>query len=71
MPSSEPKLPPLKFNDEIKEYEAYEEKTEVAFKKCPHHDTSVVDGWLKCKCGAGWQSDINTLQRLQKTLREH
>ena len=51
MPS---KIKPLNFKDEVKEYEAFEEKTTLNFNQCKHKNVEIVDGWLKCKCGAAW-----------------
>lgn len=64
------KLPPLNFKDEVNKYEAFQETKEVEFVACPHKETKIVNGTLKCKCGAGWSSSIDNLLHLQKLLQE-
>jgi hypothetical protein len=49
------KLPPLKFEDEVSEFEARQEKKDISFKRCDHkHKVVWSNGWVKCRCGAGW-----------------
>lgn len=47
-------LPPISFEEDIKKYEAYEEKTETKSTKCPHTSVKIVNGQLRCACGASW-----------------
>jgi hypothetical protein len=65
MPSS---LPPLDFKEDIEKYEAFEEKKEIAFPKCNHSKAKIVDGKLKCHCGAGWTDTLPNLLKLQELL---
>lgn len=62
------KLPPLDFSEEIEQYDAKFEKKEIVFPKCPHKDVRIENGWLKCKCGCGWQGTATQLAELFKTL---
>lgn len=70
MEFDEPKLPPLDFREDVKKYEAFSEEKEVVFSKCPHKQTKIFNGTLKCKCGAGWSGPITQLLELQRLLQE-
>jgi len=61
-------LPPLDFKEDVEKYDAFEEKKTVEFVKCPHKHTTIINGTLKCKCGAGWSGDVTDLIELQKLL---
>ena len=61
-------LPPLNFDKEKEDYEAFEDKREVNFPVCKHKDTKIVDGWLKCKCGSGWTGPMIHLMELKQAL---
>jgi hypothetical protein len=63
-------LAPLDLTEEVEKYEAFEEKREVAFVKCPHKHTKIVNGRLKCSCGAGWTDSLDNLLKLQKLLTD-
>lgn len=67
---SDIKLPPLDFREDVNKYEAFSESKEVEFTKCPHKETKIVDGTLKCKCGCGWSGVTRDLLLLQKLLSE-
>jgi hypothetical protein len=41
--------------DEVANYDAYEESKPVKFKKCKHKQVAVMDGELRCACGAAWR----------------
>lgn len=41
-------------DEEVKKYEAKEEKREVKFNKCPHKEIEYVNGSIRCRCGVGW-----------------
>lgn len=62
------KLPHLDFTEEIEQYDAKFEKKEIVFPKCPHKDVRIENGWLKCKCGAGWNGSATQLIELQRLL---
>lgn len=65
----ESKLEPLDFTEEVKQYEAFSESKEVKLEKCPHKNTQIIDGKLKCKnCGVGWMDSPSNLLKLQKLL---
>lgn len=66
--NQETPLPALDFKEEIELYEAKEEKTEINFPKCSHKETTIIDGWLKCKCGAGWTGPASMLVELKREL---
>jgi len=40
---------------EFRDYKAINEYKTVEFKRCKHKDAKVVDGQLRCKCGAAWR----------------
>ena len=40
---------------ETKKYDAHAEARPVNFRKCRHKQVKVVDGELRCSCGAGWR----------------
>lgn len=67
---SDIKLPPLDFREDVNKYEAFSESKEVEFTKCPHKETKIVDGTLKCKCGAGWSDSVLNLLELQRLLSD-
>lgn len=60
------KLPPLDFSQEVEEYEAHEERRDVTLKRCDHSRAKVVNGELRCPCGAGWSGP--RLAELQEKL---
>lgn len=65
------KLDPLDFTEEVKQYEAFSESKEVKFEKCPHKNTQIINGRLKCKnCGSGWIDSTSNLLKLQKLLQD-
>jgi len=68
MSSDEPKLPPIDFREDIHKYEAFNEEKEVKLVKCPHKETKIVNGTLKCKCGGGWSGPTANLLELQRLL---
>ena len=43
------------FKKETDKYEAYEEKRLIDFPKCDHKNSKVVNGELRCPCGAAWR----------------
>ncbi len=63
-----PKLNPLDFTDEIKDYDAFHEKVEIQSKKCNHKKVTLVDSkTIRCECGASWGgANITTLYNLLK-----
>jgi hypothetical protein len=65
MPSD---LPPLDFKEDVEKYEAFEEKKEVSFPKCNHSKAKIVDGRLRCTCGASWIDKLSNLLKLQELL---
>lgn len=57
------KLPPLP----PEAFDGVKEKTELTFTKCPHKKVSVVNGELRCACGAAWSGP--NIAELYKLLR--
>ena len=56
------KLKPLKFDEEVKKYEAVSEQKEVKFDRCDHKDATVDRDRIVCSCGAVWTgSRLNEL----------
>lgn len=41
-------------DEEVVNYKAKGEKRRVGFRKCKHKQAKVVDGELRCSCGAAW-----------------
>jgi len=60
-------LPPLDFKEDIEKYDAKFQSKEVSFKKCPHTQTELKEGTLRCICGASWSG--TNLHKLQELLR--
>ena len=60
------KLGALDLRSEVKEYEAHHESAEIELGSCPHRSVQIVDGELKCACGAAWAGP--GLAKLQKLL---
>lgn len=60
------KLPPLDLEDEVEKFEAFSETTDVKFKRCKHTNAKIIDGELRCPCGAAWVGNLEKLQRLLK-----
>ena len=52
--SNSKKLPPLKFDEEVKQYDALSEKKDVKFDRCKHKKVRMVGERLECPCGAVW-----------------
>lgn len=63
-------LKPLDFSKEVEEYEAYQEKTDIKFNKCPHKTTQITNEGLKCQCGAQWYGPREQMLRLQIALQK-
>lgn len=41
---------------ENKKYKSYSETSDVPLNKCDHiGKVEIIDGELRCKCGAGWR----------------
>lgn len=59
-------LKPLDLKKEVKDYEAFSEEKELKFERCPHRNTEIKDGELRClNCSAAWSGPgINRLQKL-------
>lgn len=54
------------FKDNIKEehqqFDTHTESTDISIKNCSHADVKMVDGVLRCKCGAAWSGgQLNVL----------
>lgn len=58
------KLPPIDFQEDIEKFEAFQETTKVKFKGCKHKNTKIVDGELRCQCGAAWIGNIEKLKEI-------
>jgi len=68
MPSSS--LPPIDFEEDVKEHEAFEEKKKVEFNRCPHNDLKVIGDELRCmQCNAGWKGRPKELLKLFNMLK--
>jgi hypothetical protein len=57
------------FKKDIKEdhekFETHLESHEVSTDRCKHKDAKIVDGVLRCTCGAAWGGpEIETLYKL-------
>lgn len=61
------KLPDLDLAEEVENYQAFQETTEVEIDECPHLDIEVRQNTLRCRCGAGWSGP--NIQALYKALR--
>lgn len=62
------KLPPLDLKDEA-QYEAFSEKKEIEFKKCPHNKVSITDNALTCLlCHTSWYGPSDQLIQLENLL---
>ncbi|MCC7571443.1 hypothetical protein KO465_09040 [Candidatus Micrarchaeota archaeon] len=58
------KLPPIDFKDEEK-YDPVSESTTIDLKRCSHKSAKIVNGELRCKCGAAWRGfRLSELQEL-------
>ena len=44
----------VEIDEEVKTYDAHAEQAQVEFPKCNHKKAKVVDGSLRCPCGAAW-----------------
>lgn len=48
------KVKPLNFDQEVKKFKAHQEKTDLNFQKCDHKGVRFIEGTLVCTCGAAW-----------------
>lgn len=64
------KLPPLNFQEEIEQYDAKHETKEITFPQCPHKDVRLENGFLKCKCGVGWDGPASQLAEIYRLLTQ-
>lgn len=62
------KLESLDFSEEIDQYRAYSESKEIKLDHCPHKNTTVMSGKLRCSCGASWYGSTQQLLELKKHL---
>jgi len=53
---------------EIEEFDSYQEKTKLEFEKCKHKNVTIVNGELRCKCGAAWMGNARQLQEFYDLL---
>lgn len=60
------KLPPLELQEEVDQFKAYKEVTDLNFRKCSHKDVKYSNGQLRCVCGAAWAG--SGIDRLYKAL---
>lgn len=61
-------LPPIDLSEEVKKFDAFEEKKEVQFQGCKHKQTLLENQQLKCQsCPAVWTG--TRLHELQKLLQ--
>ena len=40
---------------EIRDYKAKSEEKPIEFRKCRHKNAKVINGQLRCSCGAAWR----------------
>jgi len=50
-----------------KELNPHIEKTNVELKRCEHKNVKLVDGEIRCSCGAGWSG--KNIQRLYEEIQ--
>lgn len=55
----------IDLKEEREKYNAYEEEAKVQMKKCDHSKSTVINGELRCTCGASWSgARIDELYKL-------
>lgn len=64
-----PKLPRLDFTQEVEEFDAFAEIKDITFPQCPHKQTKLFSGKLRCSCGASWYGNNGQLLELQRLLQ--
>lgn len=58
------KLDPINYNQLVQDGNVGETK-EVEFRSCKHSNAKIVDGYLRCMCGAAWSGPgLDKLLRL-------
>jgi len=56
-------------DEDHQEFDTYQEKTKIEFKKCQHKKLDFVGNELRClECGNAWQGSGNELKQLHDLL---
>lgn len=61
------KLPPIDFKEEVDNFKAYQENTDVKLNKCSHENIKVENGEIRCACGSAWSGP--GIERLYQAMK--